>query len=69
MCRRPSNKVFPSVYIEGVTQLAFDVQWIRKDAWPAIFIDATVGDQSITQRAFGESTFTCKGIGILAVNS
>jgi len=24
MCRRPSNKVFPSVYIEGVTQLACD---------------------------------------------
>jgi len=46
-----------------------DVQRIRKDAWPAIFIDATAGDQSITQRAFGESTFTCKGIGILAVNS
>lgn len=139
LSRRPSNKVFPSVYIEGVTQLAFDditpqnpdfpciqglaeagivpsklsndvtcsisakeqshscnmfypdsplsrvdlvtwkivvehnhlpqidkrtlekksgfldVQRIRKDAWPAIFIDATAGDQSITQRAFGYS--------------
>jgi hypothetical protein len=32
-----------------------DVQRIRTDAWPAIFIDASAGDQSITQRAFGYS--------------
>ena len=35
----------------------------------SIFIDATARDQSITQRAFGDSTFTCKGVGILALNS
>lgn len=139
LSRRPNNKVFPLVYIEGVTQLAFDditpqdpdfpyiqglaeagiipsklsnnearstndrtqshsctmfypdsplsrvdlvtwkivvehnhlphidkrtlekksgfldVQRISIDAWPAIFIDASAGDKSITQRAFGYS--------------
>lgn len=139
LSRRPNNMVFPSVYIEGVTQLAFDditpqdpdfpyiqglaeagiipsklsnneasstndrtqshsctmfypdsplsrvdlvtwkivvehnhlshidkrtlekksgfldVQRISTDAWPAIFIDASAGDKSITQRAFGYS--------------
>ncbi|GJM97335.1 hypothetical protein PR202_ga14255 [Eleusine coracana subsp. coracana] len=81
LSRNTFSKVYPAMYIDNVTELAFDditpedpdfpyiqdIDKINSAAWPALVADLGAGDQSITALAFDKPV--TKGQAALAIST